>query len=400
MKTTDLEKVVLGRSESLFSADLEKAKDELLGIIGRARILVIGAAGSIGGAFVKVLAGYHPDALWLVDPSENNLVEVVRDLRSSGVSMPEDFGTVAIGFGTREFEAFHDHAGPFDYVLNFAALKHVRSERDPFSLMRLLNVNVMANRHLLDLLEGGPTKKAFSVSSDKAVNPHSLMGASKAFMERVFMERSEVVPFSSARFANVAFSDGSLPHGFRYRIEKGQPLTAPSDVRRYFISHREAGELCLFSCFAGGNREIYVPRMNPDDYLMTFAEIAETVLKSMNLDPVHCGSEAEALDMARNLDRGTKEWPCYFSASNTSGEKPFEEFVGDGENVVEDRHQYLRVIDQPRRVPAADLARAMDRIREIKTRSSWGKAELLEAIRLAVPELKHVELAVNLDQKM
>lgn len=400
MKIVELEKAVLVRSDSLFACDLDAEKDVLRESISGARILVIGAAGSIGGAFVQVLAGYHPAALWLVDPSENNLVEVVRDLRSSGTVLPKDFGTVAIGFGTREFEVFIRHQASFDYVLNFAALKHVRSERDPYSLMRLIGVNVLANEHLLDLLEGSGTKKVFSVSSDKAVNPHSLMGASKALMERVFLDRANRIPFSSARFANVAFSDGSLLHGFRYRIEKGQPLSAPSDIRRYFISHREAGELCLCSCFAGGNREVFVPRMDPDNYLMTFSEIAELVLKHFNLKPVLCSSEMEALEMAGQLRLGTKEWPCYFSESNTSGEKTFEEFVGNSEHVVEDRYKNLRVVDQPTTTSSEELQQALQRFKEIKELPNWSKVDMVEAMRLAIPELEHSELSANLDQKM
>lgn len=400
MKVTELEEIVLGRKESLFASDLAAARRKLCEEIEGSRVLVIGAAGSIGGAFVKVLASYSPGSLWLVDPSENNLVEVVRDLRSSGVSLPKDFGTVAIGFGTQEFEAFYSQVGQFDFVLNFAALKHVRSERDPFSLMRLIDVNVMANEHLLNILEGGSVKKVFSVSSDKAVNPHSLMGASKALMERVYLSRAPKLSFSSARFANVAFSDGSLPHGFRYRIEKGQPLTAPSDIRRYFISHQEAGELCLFSCFMGNNREIYVPRMDPDDYLITFSEIAETVLKGFGLNPVHCSSEEEALEMTKNLKNGSKEWPCFFSPSNTSGEKPFEEFVGSKESVIEDRYHALRVIDRPKESTLEALNESLNLFREIKKRGRWSKTELVEAIRISVPELEHVELSANLDQKM
>lgn len=400
MKISELEQAVLGRNKSLFACDLEGAQHELKENINGARILVIGAAGSIGGAFVKVLACYQPASLLLIDPSENNLVEVVRDLRSSGVRVPDDFGTLAIGFGTAEFAAFFKSEPVFDFILNFAALKHVRSERDPYSLMRLVDVNVIANVHLLNLLENGATKKVFSVSSDKAVNPHSLMGASKAFMERVFLDRSDNIAFSSARFANVAFSDGSLLHGFTHRIQKGQPLTAPSDIRRYFISHQEAGELCLFSSFAGGNREIFVPRMEPNDFLMTFSEIAELVLHNLNLTPYECDSEEEALAMAAQLKKDSSEWPCYFAESNTSGEKSFEEFVGPSEHVVENRYKNLRVIDQPTTMSTVDLHKAVQSIETIKKLPVWRKADIVEAIRIAVPEMEHQELTFNLDQKM
>jgi FlaA1/EpsC-like NDP-sugar epimerase len=400
MNSGDLEKVILGRKSSIFSEEIIASDCNLRHLISGSRILVLGGAGSIGSAFVKVLVKYRPASLWLVDPSENCLVELVRDLRSSGVKIPEDFGTVAIAFGTVEFERFLQANPPFDYVLNFAALKHVRSERDPYSLMRMIDVNVFANYRLIKTLDATVTKKIFAVSSDKAVNPHSMMGASKAFMERVFLNRADKISFGSARFANVAFSDGSLLHGFLYRMAKMQPLSAPSDIRRYFISHQEAGELCLLSCFTGNNREIYIPRMNPDEFLMTFSEIAELVLRGRGYKPVCCTSEEEARTMMANRKSDSREWACYFSPSNTSGEKPFEEFVGEGEHVLENRYENLRVIDRPRSISNVQLELAIHRFREIKKKDKWDKKEMVETMRLAVPELAHLEQSMNLDQKM
>lgn len=400
MNTLHLEEIVLGRKRSFFANDIADAQNELTWVIAGSRILVLGAAGSIGGAFVKVLARYRPRALWLVDPDENGLVETVRDLRSSGVAIPADFGTVAIGFGTFLFDLFLKDKGPFDYILNFAALKHVRSERDPYSLMRMLEVNVSANARLLRALAGEVPHKVFAVSSDKAVNPHNLMGATKAFMERVFLDAADRIPFSSARFANVAFSNGSLLQGFLYRLEKRQPLAGPSDIQRYFISHQEAGELCLLSCFLGGNREIFVPRMDPREYLADFMEIAEQVLAWQGKQPLYCTSEAEALAAASRMKPDASEWPCFFSESDTSGEKNCEEFVGESERVDEDRYRQVRVVDRPVVPPPDVVPTALAALVAIKASGIWSKPDLVRIVQSVVPELTHQELGANLDQKM
>jgi len=400
MNSSPLESKVLGRDSSFFEADVEREWKHLEQVIGGSRILVIGAAGSIGGAFVRVLVGFRPSGLWLADPNENNLVEVVRDLRSSGETLPDDFGTVAIGFGSPEFSAFIGSQFCFDYVLNFAALKHVRSERDPFTLMRLIDVNILANRQLIDQCLKSGTRKVFAVSSDKAVNPCSLMGASKAFMERLFLSEAKAVSFSSARFANVAFSDGSLLHGFLRRIEKRQPLSGPSDIRRFFINHREAGELCLLSCFAGNNREVFVPRMEPEEYLMFFSEIAERVLGFHGYKAVMCDSEEEALERAAAMKDSERLWPCYFSASNTSGEKPFEEFLGNREEVDNSRYEAIRVITQPMKSGLREVEEACASLGALRTSGKWEKSALVDIIRSVVPELEYQDLGVSLDQKM
>lgn len=400
-KKNSLEQAVTGRVESLFVDDLGNNNESLYEKIKSSRILVIGGAGSIGSSLVTVLLGYCPKALWIVDPSENNLVEVVRDIRSSGVKVCSDFGTVAINFGTSEFTAFYRASKPFDYVLNFAAMKHVRSERDPYSLMRMIKINVEANQHLLELLDSNVTKKVFSVSSDKAVNPHSCMGASKTFMERVFLAReNKEISFSSARFANVTFSDGSLLSGFRHRLDKRQPLSAPSDIRRYFITHQEAGELCLLSCFNGDDNEIYVPRMNPDEALMTFSEIAEMVLSERSLKPKYFDDEEEARNFACNMSPLSNEWPCIFSPSNTSGEKPFEEFIAANEIVNEDKYDQIRVISQKYEVPQDNVRSSLNKIDMLYNGEIWSKKDIVELLQSVVPEFVHEELEYNLDQKM
>ena len=285
-------KKVLHREKSLFTRDIDAKHHELIDKISRTGVLVIGAAGTIGSAFVQELVYYRPKLLHLVDTSENNLVELVRDLRSSDIIVPDCFKTFAIGLGTIEFEAFlKQHASNYDYCVNFSALKHVRSERDPYTLMRMVYTNTYSVNHLLITLKKHPIKKFFSISSDKAVNPVSIMGATKCFMEKVMIQHSETVPCSSSRFANVAFSDGSLLFGFKKRIEKLQPLSAPSDVKRYFISSKEAGQLCLLSCFIGNNRDNYFPKLNKELDMHTFSEIAEIFLASEGKSAIILPSE-------------------------------------------------------------------------------------------------------------
>jgi len=339
---------ILRRKNSFLQLSIDENASAISDAVSKSKILVIGAAGSIGAAFVRELVSFRPASLHLIDISENNLVEVVRDLRSGGCSLPNDFKTHAIDFGQAEMKAFLN-AHSYDYILNFAALKHVRSQRDPFTLMRLLNVNILANHRLvLQLLETGvKPKRIFAVSSDKAVCPGNVMGASKAFMERVFLAYADRLPFSSARFANVAFSDGSLLHGFQKRIEKRQPLSAPNDIRRYFISSAEAGQLCLLGCFACHNCEIVYPLFKPEKDLMTFSDIAQEYLQDLGLEPVECESEESAREMAQQLDQNSKQWPCYFTASDTGGEKPFEEFVNPGEEFDNSRFPSVGVITKP-----------------------------------------------------
>jgi FlaA1/EpsC-like NDP-sugar epimerase len=361
---------------------------------------VIGAAGSIGGAFTKLIAGFSLKTLHLVDLSENNLAEIVRDLRSSNQQLPEDFKTFAISFDGPEFEAYLRSDKPFDYVLNFCALKHVRSERDPFSLLRLLRVNVLANQHMMDCLVGKPVKRLFAVSSDKAVAPASLMGASKAFMERVFLVRGDEFHFNSARFANVAFSDGSLLHGFNQRIQKRQPLSAPNDVRRFFITHLEAAQLCLLAFALGERNEIFHPKLDPTEDLQSFADIAEIYLEERGLSPVQCQSETDARDWFNRNPTKVDTWPCHFSNSNTSGEKMYEEFVGVGEETDEERFSSVGVVSRPVGADPETVLRALEELAAVSRKPAWEKAELVDIVKWVVPELEHVETHKHLDQKM
>lgn len=400
MVSSDLLSKILGRSGSLFQTDMEAHQTQIFASVAGSRILVTGAAGSIGSAFVEQLVAFRPAAIHLVDPSENNLVEIVRSLRSSDQTPPDDFRTWAIGMGSPEFEHFLAAAKPYDAVVNFAALKHVRSERDPFTLMRLIHTNIFALQEMLESLLSTPPKRVFSVSSDKAVNPENAMGASKAFMEGILWYYAQFLHCTSARFANVAFSDGSLLHGFLRRIEKKQPISAPEDVRRYFISHQEAGQLCLLACFLGNNRDLFVPRLDPTEDLQTFADIAQLFLTSKGYRPKILSSEEEARSFALRMRSDTKEWPCYFSRSDTSGEKLFEEFSSEHEKVDFSHYHRLGVIAPPPFRHATSLQEALTVLREIHKAKQWHRQDMVAALQIMVPSLRHAEKEKNLDQKM
>jgi FlaA1/EpsC-like NDP-sugar epimerase len=394
-------KKILGRNQSLFHSDLAKGNKQLSEEINSKRILVVGAAGSIGSAFVKQLMVFKPKCVHLVDPAENNLVELVRDLRSSSLKLPDDFMTISISMGSLMFSHFLESQKSYDYVVNFSALKHVRVERDPFSLMQMLETNLFSLERLLRVLVKSGETKVFSVSSDKAVNPANLMGASKALMERLLYSFSQRVPYTTSRFANVAFSDGSLLHGFGRRFEKGQPFSAPNDVKRYFISHEESGQLCLMACFLGDNRDIFIPRLDAKTDLITFSQIAELYLKERGFTPIQCGSDKEAVAMAEaGKMYGSKEWPCYFSGSDTSGEKFQEEFVGPGETAQSGRFEGVDIITtQPPKDDAA-LSQTISLLIDIRDSEYWSTAEISQAIKISVPDLNHQVTSRNLDQKM
>jgi len=400
----DLLAKVLGRERSLFAADIESSHADLRDAIGGKRILVVGAAGSIGAAFVRQLIPYRPAALHLIDISENGLVEIVRELRSSTLEAPQDFRTFSIGMGSPEFRAFVRGAFDYEVVLNFAALKHVRAERDPYSLLRMLNTNfVYLDDFLNDINPDSAPRRVFSVSSDKSVNPASLLGASKALMEDVLRKHADRFITGSARFANVAFSAGSLLESFIHRLQKRQPLAAPNDVRRFFISHEEAGELCLLGAFLGQSGDIVFPALNPQSDMLTFSQIALIVLEHFGYEAQHCDDELEARGAARALsgDRGSR-WPVYFSGSDTSGEKMFEEFYGDDESVVQTRWDSVGVVtksvlDAP---ATAKLDRCLNELRAAANDSRLSKESLVSLVEPLMPGLAHVETGKNLDDKM
>ena len=393
------EKIITEREESCFKKDVEKNFNAIVKMVSGRRIAVVGAAGSIGSSVVKTILRFSPRALVLIDLSENNLVELVRDLRSSrDVKMPEEFSTLPIGMGSMEFNRYFAETKPFDYFLNLAAIKHVRSEKDIYCLTRMIDTNVL---FMHDFLVANPYKfkKVFSVSSDKAANPANLMGATKMAMEQVLLYRSDEQPFSTARFANVAFSDGSLPYGFLRRIEKRQALSAPNDVKRYFISHKEAGELCTMSAFAGENRDVFFPRFEEGKDEKTFSRIAEDLLHSLGYEPFLCATEDEAKRRTEEL-LPQKKWPCYFFKSDTTGEKDFEEFYVSSENVDFNRFSTIGVIRRGDAVNRAATEEFLTFAKEAKECKELGKADYVRALENLVPTLRHLETGKNLDGKM
>ncbi len=390
---------LLGRDEPLFIDDLREAEARIREQVRGSSFLVIGGAGSIGQATVKELFQRSPRKLHVVDISENNMVELVRDVRSSLGYAGGDFRTFILDCGSLEFDVFLRHEGPFDHILNLSALKHVRSERDPYTLMHMIQVNILnANQTIRAAIEQG-TRKYFSVSTDKATNPVNMMGASKRIMEMYLMEWSEWIPVSTARFANVAFSDGSLLHGFSQRVAKRQPLSAPSDVKRYFMTAQESGELCLMASLLGENRDIFFPKLNDKLHLTTFTDIARRYLRRLGFEPHECTTEHEARVRFDELTRGG-EWPCYFSPSDTTGEKDLEEFTTEEEALDLGRFKSVGVIKNTLISKGNDLDRFAAEIDRMRSTGIWTKQELVDLFQRMVPTFLHKEVNKSLDSRM
>jgi len=391
---------LLGRSKPLFDSDIKKADVDLNKIVSTSRFLVIGAAGSIGQAVTKEIFSRNPTKLHAVDISENNMVELVRDLRSSVGYIKGEFKSFALDIGSEAYDAFIRSDGAYDYVLNLSALKHVRSEEDPFTLMRMIDVNIFNTVKTIQQSIAGGAKKYFCVSTDKAANPVNMMGASKRIMEMYLMKYSRDINISTARFANVAFSDGSLLHGFNKRLGKRQPIVAPSDIRRYFVTPKESGELCLMASIFGENRDIFFPKLSEGLHLVTFADIAKRYLGARGMKPYLCESEAEAREIARDL-KDDKSWPCLFSKSDTTGEKDFEEFFTEKEELDWARFNNLGVIkNKTASFDQAKITLFDETIKSIKNSDVWDKAKIVELFKEMIPEFSHKETGKYLDGKM
>lgn len=390
---------LIGRSSPLFKTDIDNREKEISTLVASSRFLVIGGAGSIGQATTKEIFKRNPKKLHVVDISENNLVELVRDLRSSVGYTDGEFKTFALDIGSDIYDAFIQVDGAYDYVLNLSALKHVRSEKDPFTLMRMIDVNVFnTDKTILQSIKKA-TGKYFCVSTDKAANPVNMMGASKRIMEMFLMRRSQEIPISTARFANVAFSDGSLLHGFNKRIEKQQPIVAPNDIKRYFVTPQESGELCLMSALFGENRDIFFPKLSEDLHLITFAEIAEKYLEQMGMEPYLCETEEEARGRVAELAK-QKKWPCLFTKSDTTGEKDFEEFFTNQEILDMDRFHNLGIIKNELSIEEEKLLRFEADINSMKKAGSWDKEVIVNLFNTMIPNFDHKETGKYLDAKM
>jgi len=390
---------LIGRNKPLFEEDILLHENRLNEKISGSSFLVLGGAGSIGQAVTKEIFKRKPLKLHVVDISENNMVELVRDIRSSYGYIDGDFKTFALDIGSLEYEAFIKADGKYDYVLNLSALKHVRSEKDPFTLMRMIDVNVFnTDKTLLQSIENG-TKKYFCVSTDKAANPVNMMGASKRIMEMFLMRRSKDIKISTARFANVAFSDGSLLHGFNQRIQKKQPIVAPNDVKRYFVTPQESGELCLMSCIFGENRDVFFPKLSEKLHLISFADIAVKYLEQLGYEPYLCENEEEARELVKTLP-DQKKWPCLFTGSDTTGEKDFEEFFTDKEILDLERFQNLGIIKNELKLENGQLQFFEERIANFRTSKNWTKEEIVALFHKIIPDFGHKETGKYLDSKM
>lgn len=395
-----ISKYVIKRTESMFLPDIKKNRRALSKKIAGKSVLVIGGAGSIGSSFIKAILPFQPAALVVVDTNENGLAELTRDLRSTKeMFVPEEYVPYPMDFASPVFNKMFKKHGGFDIVGNFSAHKHVRSEKDIFSVEALLQNNVLHAKKLLDLLAEFPPEEYFCVSTDKAANPVNIMGASKRIMEDVIFSYSDKFPVKTARFANVAFSNGSLPAGFLARIQKLQPLSAPSDVKRYFVSPEESGQICMLACMLGKNREIFFPKLEKAQ-MMTFDAIGTELLHEHGYEVLECNSDEEAIDKAEDLKHGSKLYPVHYSVSDTSGEKPFEEFVTDSEYADMDRLSSLAVITGKVIPDKLKIDRLFNDLNNVFAKEETTKEEVVQIMKEYLPTFDHIETGKSLDSKM
>lgn len=393
-------KYVTNRAQSMFLDDIENNKKLLSTKIKGKKVLVIGGAGSIGSSYIKAILPFEPDELIVVDINENGLAELTRDLRSTkNMYVPAKYITYPMDFATPVFEKMFRHHGTFDIVANFSAHKHVRSEKDIYSVEALVQNNVLHAKKLLDLLVEYPPEEYFCVSTDKAANPVNIMGASKRIMEDVIFSYSDKYPVKTARFANVAFSNGSLPAGFLARMQKLQPLSAPSDVKRFFVSLEESGQICMLACMLGKNREIFYPKLK-EEQMMTFDKIATELLHVHGYEVLECDSDMEAIDKAESLRNGSKMYPVHFSKSDTSGEKAYEEFYTDAEKVDENRLKSLGIITDKEMPDKARIDRLFEKLNMLFAEETVSKDDVVSAMKEYLPNFEHIETGKSLDSKM
>ena len=389
----------LNRDNSIFTDDIDEYSHKLKKIVSKSSFLVLGGAGSVGQSTVKEIFRLNPKKLHVVDISENNLVELVRDIRSDLGYIKGDFRTFAVDIGSLEYDRFIDSDGKYDYILNLSALKHVRSEKDPYTLMRMIKVNILNCDKVLDQSIKNQTKNFFCVSTDKASNPVNMMGASKKIMELLAINKSDKIKVTSARFANVLFSDGSLLHGFRQRILKSQPIVAPSDIKRYFISPRESGQLCLLSCVLGKNRDVFFPLLKENNQLQSFDKLAILFLKNIGHEPFICDSEEQARQLIKSNSL-KNQWPCFFHKSDTSGEKPFEEFHTSKEKVNLSRFKNIGIIKNKSNIQNEKILLFKREILKLREQKNWSRIDMIDIFKSTINEFDHIDTGKFLDDKM
>lgn len=393
-------KYVTKRQQSMFLPDIMQNQEKLAEKIEGKTVLVIGGAGSIGSSFIREVLPFRPKTLVVVDINENALTELTRSLRSTrGMYVPDDYMTYPMDYASLVFRKMFSAREGFDIVANFSAHKHVRSEKDIYSIEALMQNNVLHAKELLELLAQYPPEEYFCVSTDKAANPVNIMGASKRIMEDVIFCYSDKFPVKTARFANVAFSNGSLPAGFLERISKLQPLSAPLDVKRYFVSPEESGQICLLACLLGENREIFIPKLK-EAQMMTFDSIALSLLEVQGYDALLCNSDEEALKKSKDLVNGSKKYPVHFSLSDTSGEKAYEEFYTASEAVDMTRFESLGVIVGKKIPELEKINDLFEKLNDIFEKDVTTKEEIIKALSSYIPDFEHMEKGKSLDGKM
>ena len=388
----------------MFAADIEANKETLSKEIKDKKVCVIGGAGSIGSSFIKSVLRFEPQSVVVVDLNENGLAELVRDVRSTnGLYVPDEFRCYTLNFADPIFERIFREEKGFDIVANFSAHKHVRSEKDRYSVQALIENNDIKAKKLMDLLTVYPPKHFFCVSTDKAANPVNIMGASKRIMEDLVMAYNQYFKVTTARFANVAFSNGSLPDGWIHRLQKKQPLAAPSDVKRYFVSPEESGQICMLACILGKGGEVFFPKLG-EDQMLTFSAICDDFVKAQGFEKDLCITDEDAKQKAANLvldNHSTlPKYPVVYFGSDTTGEKAYEEFYVPGEKIDMQRFKSLGVVEQTTRHNIDEVNRFFTKLESIFKKDDFTKSQVVEATKQFLPNFQHEETGKNLDQKM
>ena len=394
------------RPVSMFAADIEANRETLTKEVTGKKVCVIGGAGSIGSSFIKAVLRFEPKSVVVVDLNENGLAELVRDVRSTeGLYVPDEFRCYTLNFADPIFTRIFREEKGFDIVANFSAHKHVRSEKDKYSVQALIENNDIKAKKLMDLLCEYPPKHFFCVSTDKAANPVNIMGASKRIMEDLVMAYNKYFKVTTARFANVAFSNGSLPDGWLHRLQKKQPLAAPNDVKRYFVSPEESGQICMLACILGNGGEVFFPKLG-EDQMLTFSTICDDFVTAQGLTKVECASDEEAKKKAAAIDNSQfsilnsqLNYPVVYFKSDTTGEKAYEEFYIPGERINMERFKALGVVEETTRRPMNEVNAFFAKL-EVLFQGDFTKEDVVKAIKEFIPNFEHEEKGKNLDQKM